>query len=102
MESSSELLKDFQDESKLAPPTNTEALGLNDKEKALRSIASYSAFKITICILLAFSILSFTMICSAMERKPGSVISIYAKNTYYFQDTKGKPFMFVGDYTWET
>ena len=99
METSSELQKDFQDESKLFPPTRTEVLSLNVKVKTLQKIASYSAFKITICFV---SILSLGMICCAMERKPVSAISIYSKNTYYFQDSKGKPFMFIWDYSFET
>ena len=57
---------------------------------------------ILICFLFSICIFSIQMICSAAEKKPSSVISIYPQNSYYFQDTKGKPFMFVGDYTWET
>ncbi len=102
MESGSELQKDFQDENKLSPPTITEVPGLKVKVKALRNIASYSALRITVCFILTFSMLYLQMISSATEKKQSSAISIYPKNTYYFLDTKGKPFICVGDYTWET
>ncbi|MEI7423989.1 MAG: DUF6298 domain-containing protein [Prolixibacteraceae bacterium] len=61
-----------------------------------------SELKIAICLFLTISFFPSGMICLAKQKKPSTVISIFPKNTYYFQDTKGKPFLFVGDYTWET
>lgn len=51
------------------------------------------------CLLF---LLSISVMCSAKDKKSGLPVSIYSQNPYYFQDAKGKPFMFIGDYTWET
>ncbi len=57
---------------------------------------------IILCSFSIFFLFSFTTAGSAKDKKSGSPVSIYSQNPYYFQDTKGKPFMFIGDYTWET
>lgn len=36
------------------------------------------------------------------EKHPGKAISIYNRNTFYFQDAKGKPVILIGDYSWDT
>lgn len=48
-----------------------------------------------------FFLLSSTAISKAKGKNSKS-ISFYEKNRYYFQDSKGKPFISIGDYTWET
>jgi len=58
--------------------------------------------RFTISFLILGCLFSIQMNSFAAEKKSGSPISIYRENTYYFQDSKGKPLMLIGDYTWET
>ncbi|HZK68594.1 MAG TPA: putative collagen-binding domain-containing protein [Paludibacter sp.] len=102
MTANSEFQNDFQDKNKLSAPERTAISVPGFKSKVLGNIAGFPVFKITICLLLMISISPFRMNCSATERSGISAISIYPKNTYYFQDAKGKPLIFIGDYTWET
>lgn len=36
------------------------------------------------------------------EKHPGKAISIYNRNTFYFQDANGKPVILIGYYSWDT
>lgn len=52
-----------------------------------------------IAIVLVFS---FPLGSQGKDKKSGTPVSISKEYPYYFQSTKGKPFMLIGDYTWET
>lgn len=73
---------------------------LNVILKVSRNIKVYSGLKFIIYFFLTISAIYLSVSCNK-ESKSASPVAIYQKNTYYFQDTKGKPIMFTGDYTWE-
>lgn len=72
------------------------------RQKDKLSSTGITGMKAVFCSFCVFILFSFTITGSAKDRKSSSPVSIYTKNSYYFQDTEGKPFMFIGNYTWET
>ena len=56
--------------------------------------------KVTLFVIVLF--LSELFFFTTEGKKPESPVRIDPANPYYFLDTKGKPLMLIGDYTWET
>jgi hypothetical protein len=57
--------------------------------------------KRSVLFIIAFFI-SALFLFNAEGKKPERPVRIDPDNPYYFLDTKGKPLMLLGDYTWET
>lgn len=65
-------------------------------------MSDHTKSKMLLCFIAAVMILLLQIACVAESKSLNSAVSTNLKNPYYFQDAKGKPMIFIGDYTWGT
>ncbi len=77
-------------------------LSATEKSSLCATSCRIRTMNIIFCSLSVFFFPLFTPEGSAKDKKSASPVSVSSQYPWHFQDTRGKPFLLTGDYTWET